>query len=564
MKKIILLMLTIALISSLVSCSVETSEKSSSQLTVGESEAIDERPDNIEGFSSILNVVTEDFNSTIGELSAQADTLYDEVGDTYDDYVKNSQLILDYYELMHSEFIALSERTTQHSYDYFREVVATIDNTDSDAIEDAMDDFYDDVYEYAYDEFYDSIYEDIYDDIYDMYYDGIIDDANDTVEYSEWSDTRSEAYENWSDARSETYEQWSDARSEIYENWTDVRSEFRNDNFDIEAILNFDASVELHESLINLTTEMQNEFETTISTIENELISVYDEVGDSYADYVSNRQLISEWYALTQEQTNELFEQIALKSVDYYKEVVSVVDTDDADAIETAMEYFYDTIYEEAFDSYYERIYENIFDALYETYYDGIIADALDTEDYSEWLDISSEAYSDWLDANSNIYSTWLDANSDLYSIWLDVNSEIIWNDNYDIDAIITSSNATEDNVETETLDGEDNLDNNNEIIDNASDDETSGDAGDGIRPEFKEAIDTYEAFFDEYIEFMKKYSESESDVSLLGDYMDFIEEYADTMEKLTVLETQEMSTEEMLYYTEAMLRINNKLLELT
>ena len=82
------------------------------------------------------------------------------------------------------------------------------------------------------------------------------------------------------------------------------------------------------------------------------------------------------------------------------------------------------------------------------------------------------------------------------------------------------------------------------------------------IRPEFKESIDSYEAFFDEYCRFMKKYSENPNDLSLLNDYTNFLKQYAETMEKLEALDSQEMNDAERKYYTEAMLRINQKLIE--
>lgn len=92
---------------------------------------------------------------------------------------------------------------------------------------------------------------------------------------------------------------------------------------------------------------------------------------------------------------------------------------------------------------------------------------------------------------------------------------------------------------------------------------ETTAAAADNeIRPEFKELIDSYEAFFDEYCRFMKKYSENPNDLSLLNDYTNFLKQYAETMEKLETLDSQEMNDAERKYYTEAMLRINQKLME--
>lgn len=82
------------------------------------------------------------------------------------------------------------------------------------------------------------------------------------------------------------------------------------------------------------------------------------------------------------------------------------------------------------------------------------------------------------------------------------------------------------------------------------------------IRPEFKEALDSYEAFFDEYVEFMKKYQESDDATSMLTDYTNYMSQYADTMSKLGALEGEDMTTAEAAYYLEVTTRINQKILE--
>ena len=92
-------------------------------------------------------------------------------------------------------------------------------------------------------------------------------------------------------------------------------------------------------------------------------------------------------------------------------------------------------------------------------------------------------------------------------------------------------------------------------------DEETA--AREGIRPEFKEALDSYEEFFDEYCAFMKKYSESDNSISMLADYVQYMAKYADAMSKLDSIDDGEMSDEELIYYTEVMTRINKKLSEI-
>lgn len=80
-----------------------------------------------------------------------------------------------------------------------------------------------------------------------------------------------------------------------------------------------------------------------------------------------------------------------------------------------------------------------------------------------------------------------------------------------------------------------------------------------GIRPEFKEAMDSYEAFFDEYIEFMKNYDEN--DATMLLKSANILTQYAETMEKMEEKGSEEMNDAEAAYYLEVTTRINQKLL---
>lgn len=97
---------------------------------------------------------------------------------------------------------------------------------------------------------------------------------------------------------------------------------------------------------------------------------------------------------------------------------------------------------------------------------------------------------------------------------------------------------------------------------------EPEEDAGDdapvnGIRPSFKEAMDEYEAFFDSYVEFMEKYMDADpaDSLSMMADYGKYMQDYTDAMEALEKIEDDEdLSNEELVYYTEVMGRINTKL----
>lgn len=83
------------------------------------------------------------------------------------------------------------------------------------------------------------------------------------------------------------------------------------------------------------------------------------------------------------------------------------------------------------------------------------------------------------------------------------------------------------------------------------------------ISTDFKVAMDSYEAFFDEYVAFMKKYAKSNgTDMNLLNDYTTYMSKYADTMTKFEALKDADMSTAETAYYIEVQGRITKKLLE--
>lgn len=85
----------------------------------------------------------------------------------------------------------------------------------------------------------------------------------------------------------------------------------------------------------------------------------------------------------------------------------------------------------------------------------------------------------------------------------------------------------------------------------------------DGMRPEFKQAMDSYEEFMNEYCEFMKKYDESDgTDVGLLADYTSYMSKYADVVEDFEAWDDGEMNTAETAYYLDVQTRINKKLLE--
>ena len=82
------------------------------------------------------------------------------------------------------------------------------------------------------------------------------------------------------------------------------------------------------------------------------------------------------------------------------------------------------------------------------------------------------------------------------------------------------------------------------------------------IRPEVKEAIDAYEAFIDEYCEFMVRYSESDgTDLKILADYAAFIGKLADYENKMDKM-ADDLTDAEYWYYVEVLNRCNEKIMK--
>ena len=85
----------------------------------------------------------------------------------------------------------------------------------------------------------------------------------------------------------------------------------------------------------------------------------------------------------------------------------------------------------------------------------------------------------------------------------------------------------------------------------------------DGVDPELKAFLDSYEKFIDEYILFMKKYMEDPGNaVSMLGEYASIMEKYGEFAEAVEKYDEKEMSTADAKYYLEVTNRINQKMLD--
>lgn len=84
----------------------------------------------------------------------------------------------------------------------------------------------------------------------------------------------------------------------------------------------------------------------------------------------------------------------------------------------------------------------------------------------------------------------------------------------------------------------------------------------DGLRKDFKEAMDSYETFMNEYCDFMEKYSKNPTDAGLMADYMSYMEKFDDFTNKFDQWGGEDLNDAELAYYLEVQTRVYDRLAE--
>lgn len=85
---------------------------------------------------------------------------------------------------------------------------------------------------------------------------------------------------------------------------------------------------------------------------------------------------------------------------------------------------------------------------------------------------------------------------------------------------------------------------------------------GDSANSDFKEALDSYEDFMDDYVAFMEKYKNSDNVQEMMNDYNEYLEKYSELTKKMEDVKQDELTEDELNYYTEVMTRVSQKLLD--
>ena len=86
----------------------------------------------------------------------------------------------------------------------------------------------------------------------------------------------------------------------------------------------------------------------------------------------------------------------------------------------------------------------------------------------------------------------------------------------------------------------------------------------DSMRPEFKEAMDAYEAFYNEYCDFMVEYKNNPTDLSLITKYGELLTKAAEVDETFAAWDEDDLNNEELKYYLEVNSRVMQRLVDVT
>lgn len=312
---------------------------------------------------------------------------------------------------------------------------------------------------------------------------------------------------------------------------------------------------------------VSTDVENTISAIKSEYEKLVTDI-DAYEKYLKNTDKVEAFYEQVCEDTKHLCIRMREYSINYAEEIMAS-DKSNSDKYKD-FEELYDCIYDDAGDDIYDEIYDGILDDIYDDFYDGILDDAYDNgAPYDEWSDARSDEYDWWSDARSDVYDEWSDFRSDVYDFWSDMRSEL-WDDDIEraeekiVDFRKYVEKIKSKGVQSDVQTSNEEESHNDVTFENAENEEANANEElvDGMRPEFKEAMDSYEAFYDEYCNIIKKYTENPSDMKLLADYTDMLTKAAEMAEKFDAWENSDMNSTELKYYLDVNNRVTKKLLD--
>ena len=293
-------------------------------------------------------------------------------------------------------------------------------------------------------------------------------------------------------------------------------------------------------------------------------------LGETYDSYLANKAEITSLLAEYEVSADELFEAYKAVCADYCR-CVAEQDFDYYD-FDSGLEQMYNSI-DKGFEGFYESTEsatENIMNKC-----EYLIGTAKNDYDFDVLYDESEEIYDILSDGYDKIYDKLRNYSEYFYDLFSEI--EDGFDDGQkDVDVIILSFESKY--AESTTVASEEGTTTAKATTTEATTTETTtkattttepttekeDDLVDSMRPEFKEAMDSYETFMTDYVDFMLKFNEDPSDLSILADYADYMSKYAEFVEDFEEWDDEQMNTAETAYYIDVQARVSKKLLEVS
>lgn len=514
MKKVITLLIAVAMLLALTAC--------------GTGDTINKNY-NIKNLESVISYMKTVGENACTETENETVALLEKMGDTYKSYDKNTKRITDFYDALQERSSDLYDTLYSCSIDYFKGVAAQgLD--DYRTWDNAMSDFYD-AWDDIMDDYYDA-WDDAMDDIYDKA-DDLIEDAYDDLGYSEYSDVWSAMYKEHSDTWSALYRLYSDAWSETYQTYSACWSGFYKKNTDVDAIVSEYKAKNAAEAESSEITETSEMTETTENTETTERTEPTKQESDPKPQKNGFDSSTNEVYTLasytveipkywkSEKKTDGGFQRYAETNGKVAMLQVSAQAETDASYPVT-----FDGLMDDN-DNMMSSLEASTFEEItsYEVIDTGVVKGIL----YKGTLASDLPAYAECFVFASEEDSTWC-------LMFLAQTDNADYSYTNDFMKIIKSIKSSK----------------NNSKIDNTS----------GIDPDFKAAMDAYEAFYDEYCDILQKYSKNPTDMTLLLEYSKLMAKAVEMDEAFAKWESEDLNSEELKYYLEVNNRVMQKMVD--
>ena len=527
----------------------------------------------LSSLDSILSSMEADYEDTVASLSEQYELVGETIGGTYEGYLAKGQALDDWYALVLSESQSFFDRLEAGCEEYLKLVASSAASEGGyyDYAYEAVGELDDLCYD-IFDEYYDDVYDDLMDEASEDYCFGIAASWDESIDIDEWETVYDDCFDTWSDARSEVYRLMNVGEDAVERCIARADIAFSYENYDVESVLDREF---LSSDLSSILDEIDADIDATVASLSEELSAVPSPASQSYEDYAATAEALSEWYEQAQSEIEALYDRIDGYAVDYYVALAAIASPEDPYTMDAAFQEIYWAAYSDVYTELYNKVYVDLFgsiddDILYDSIYEW---NAYYEDWYEQWEEEWEECYDEWDEACEAIYDLIWDQYDVFYDSYSEVRSAFLYDDDYDVGAILGIEVTVVTQAETEDAEAEE-----DEAVDeDETEDETEAeaeaeteveaetelaDSGEsaGIGEDFQAAMESYEAFYDEYIEFMELSETSDDANAITQAYKDFWAQYEETMSALSVISDFEANDEEVACFIEVSERIFEKL----